>query len=148
MIQPVQYVAERIAQRYAHPSRTAYLYLFQIKADTDLTSPVPDPESVVAAWVDQGAGLASAPIELAVEQCAATYNLKLRMTRPRTPDERRRQMARCVMFTAAQSSEDTVNIHLVSRALAFSPKGDRVADEEWKPTGDGGWYSVYNPDRA
>jgi hypothetical protein len=146
MSQPVQYVAERIAQRYAHPSRTAYLYLFQIKPEGDLTSLVPNAESVVAAWVDQGAGLAPAPIEAAVEQCSHVYNLKLKMTRPKTADERRRQMARSVMFTAVQATEDTVKVHLVSRALAFSPKGDRIADEEWKPTGDGGWYSVYNPD--
>jgi hypothetical protein len=146
-MEPVQSVVEQIAKRYAHPGRAAYLYLFQMKPDSDLTHLVPDVESVLAAWMDEGQGLTPTDIETAVDHCTATYNLKLKTIRTRISEERRRQMARSVVFTVVQSGEDMVKVTLVSRALAFSPKGDRTAHEEWKPTEDGGWYSAYRPDR-
>jgi hypothetical protein len=37
-------------------------------------------------------------------------------------------------------------VHLWSRALGFSPKGDREAFEQWEQAEDGVWFSAYRGD--
>jgi hypothetical protein len=139
----IEFVAGRIAARYAHPGRTAYTYLFQLKPDSDFGPLVPDPESVIVAWMDEGNGLLPAPTDTAVEHCRAVLANKTDLTTPRkiTSHERRQMMARSILFTVTQPA-DLVEVRLLSRALVFSPKGDREANEQWRPTGEG-WYSAY-----
>ncbi|MEP7287472.1 MAG: hypothetical protein ABI947_17075 [Chloroflexota bacterium] len=141
---PADYVAERIAARYGHPARVAHLYLFRLKPDSDLTAIVPSVETVLTAWVDEGSGLGPTSAARAIEQCQAVYGVELKTSRPTTPLERRRQMARSVLFTVEQPDVDSIEVQLMSRALAFSPKGDRAAHEVWHRSGEG-WYSAYQP---
>ncbi len=145
---PTDYVAARIAERYAHPGRAAYTYLFRLKPDRDFGPLVPDPESVVSAWLDEGGGLAPVPVESAVEHCRAALAAKPDLTRPQqtTSHQRRQMMARSILFSVDQREENLVKVRLLSRALHFTPKGDREAFEEWRPTG-GGWYSAYRPEQ-
>ena len=137
-------VAERIAQRYAHPGRAAYAYLFRVKPGSDLTRMIPDTESVLAAWLDEGSGLSAAPAALAVEHCTITRGTGLNRKHAQNAQERRQQMARAIQFTVTQIDENLIEVHLVSRALLFSPKGDREAHEQWRRSADG-WYSAYLP---
>ena len=134
--------AERIAQRYAHPGRTAYAYLFRLEPGSDLTRVIPEPETVLAAWIDEGSGLSLALAALAVEHCTATRGTGLNRKRALNAQERRQQMARAIQFTATQVDETLVEVHLVSRALLFSPKGDREVHEQWRRSVDG-WFSAY-----
>jgi hypothetical protein len=142
----IEFVAGRIAARYAHPGRTANTYLFQLKPDSDFGPLVPDPESVIAAWMDEGNGLLPAHIDIAVDHCRAVFANKTDLGTPRkmTSHERRQMMARSILFTATQPAADLVEIRLLSRALVFSPKGDREALEQWRPSGED-WYSAYRP---
>jgi hypothetical protein len=141
------YVAARIAERYGHPGRAAYTYLFRLKPGSDFGPLVPDLASVLAAWMDEGDGLQPVPVEAAVEHCRAALNSKPVLSRPQrlTPHQRRHMMSRSILFSVEQPAEDLVTVRLVSRALHFSPKGDREAFEQWRPTGDG-WYSAYRPE--
>jgi hypothetical protein len=41
-----------------------------------------------------------------------------------------------------------VQVRLLSRALHFTPRGDREAFETWQPGEGGVWYSVYTPREA
>lgn len=141
----VDFVSAEIARRYAHPGRTAYTYLFRLKPESDLGLMVPTTESVMAAWMDEGGGLQPAPVQTAIEHCKALYEARLNTSRPANSHERRRRMARSILFTVIQTSETAIMVHLLSRALAFSPKGDRDVIEEWRPTVTG-WYSAYQPD--
>jgi hypothetical protein len=143
----IEYVAGRIAARYAHPVRTAYTYLFQLKSGVDFGPLVPDSESVIAAWMDEGNGLLPAPIDTTVDHCRAVFANKTDLSTPRkmTSHERRQMMARSILFTAIQPAADLVEVRLLSRALIFSPKGDREANEQWRPSGEG-WYSAYRGD--
>jgi hypothetical protein len=139
------FVAAAIAQRYAHPGRFNYLYLFQLKPEADFTPLVPALDHILAAWIDEGEGLRPVSADLGVERCRLTYDIGLEHKRPKGSHERRMQMARSVLFAATQPDEDTVEVRLLSRALVFSPKGDREAHEVWHP-GGAGWYSVHQPD--
>jgi len=140
----IEFVAGRIAARYGHPGRTAYTYLFQMKPDGDFGPLVPDSESVITAWMDEGSGLLPAPIDTAIEHCRAVHANKTDLTTPRkmTSHERRQMMARSILFAVTQPAADLVEVRLLSRSLVFSPKGDREAQEQWRPTGEG-WYSAY-----
>jgi hypothetical protein len=142
----VDLVAEKIARRYAHPERKAYTYLFRLKPDRDFNAIVPEASSVTSAWVDEGNGLLSSPIDSAVEHCQKVYEARLVRSRPQNSQERRRQMARSIQFTVTQPSEDQIEVHLISRAIAFSPKGDREVTEFWRRTADGDWYSAHRPE--
>jgi hypothetical protein len=141
-----EFVANRIAQRYANPARSAYAYLFQIKPDADFSSLIPPPEIVIAAWVDEGNGLQPTSPLSAVERCQTTKQAvsDLATPRQRTSHERKQTMARSVLFSVAQLSESMIEVHLVSRSLAFTPKGDREVSEAWHQSGDS-WFSAYQP---
>jgi hypothetical protein len=146
MTEATDFVAAKIAQRYAHPGRHAYLYLFQVRPDADFMPLVPSEASVIAAWIDEGEGLTSVGPSQAVERCRVTYEIGLQHKRPKGSHERRLQMARCVLFSTVQPDENSVQVKLVSRSLVFSPaKGDREAHEVWRRGGEG-WYSEYQPD--
>lgn len=137
-------VAERIARRYAHPGRAAYVYLFRLKLESDLTPLIPATEWVVTAWLDEGSGLSPASAALTVEHCAATRSTGLNRRHAQTATERKQQMARAIQFIVTQLDDKLIEVHLVSRALLFSPKGDREVHEQWRPASDG-WYSAYQP---
>ena len=140
-------VTARIVRRYANPARTAYLYLFRLKPGGELGPIVPEADSVLAAWADEGEGLLSTPPDEAVRKCAAAHAVGLEIAQtPQklTPHQRRQLMARSILFTVEQISDSVINVHRFSRALAFSPKGDRKVTEEWHPSNEG-WYSSYRP---
>ncbi len=145
------FIADRIAARYANPGRAAYLYLFQVKAGSALEAMPPDTHDTLAAWYDEGDGLAPAVAEDAAARCRATFGL-LQMVgeqgrRLIAPADRRRLMARLVVFSVAVPSETgelPAKVELFSRALAFTPKGDRRATETWKRSPEG-WFSAYVP---
>jgi len=138
-------VAARIVERYSNPSRKAYTYLFRLQADASLTALVPSATDVLAAWVDEGHGLMPTAPSEAVARCQAAAQVKPHVEPPRslTPHQRKQMMARAIQFSARLVAEDEIALHLVSRALAFSPKGDREVIETWRRTTDGVWYSVY-----
>jgi hypothetical protein len=142
------YVAARIAERYANPARAAYLYLFHLKPGSGFSPLAPDPELILSAWVDEGTGLASVPVEAAVERCRAAIAAKPDLSKPQqlTPHQRRQMMSRSILFTVEQPSDKIVTVRLLSRALHFTPKADREAFEEWHPTSGGGWFSAHRPD--
>ncbi len=146
MVAALDEVAAQIARRYAHPGRKAYTYLFRLKPDADFRAIVPALDSALTAWVDEGAGLAAAPLDTALDHCRAVHNAGADLQRQPglTSQQRRQLMARSILFTVTQRSEDVIEVHLSSRALAFSPKGDREVTEEWR-RGESGWYSAYRP---
>jgi hypothetical protein len=147
MVDPLDFVTQRLVERYGHPARTAYLYMFRIKADSNFSLLIPESESIIAAWVDEGSGLALTKADEALERCGMTKSVKTVSEGPRklTSHQRKQMMARSVQFSVVQSSPDLVEVHLMSRSLGFSPKGDRETHELWRPTGDG-WYSAYKPE--
>ncbi len=138
-------VAGRIRDRYATPSRKAYTYLFWVRDAAALEALIPTPEQTIAAWVDEGAGLLPLDGAEAVRRCA-----EARARRPQdrpsgqlSPHERRQMMARAILFTLTPVRPDQINLNMWSRALGFSPKGDRQAFEQWEQTDDGLWFSAY-----
>ncbi len=137
---PEATIAEKIIARYGHPARTAYLYLFQLEPNADRSSLIPHADEVTGAWIDEGMGLQPANATSVIERCTTTRGLPL--TRPANPHERRLFMARVVTFTFMQTTPDEYQVTLISRALRFTPKGDRTAIETWRPA-DGSWYSAY-----
>jgi hypothetical protein len=146
-VDAVHYVTSRIVARYGHPARAAHLYLFRIVPGSDIALLPPDPQSVMMAWVDEGDGLTPVVPGEAVARCqkarAALENYKT--NRPLT----QRLMARIVVFSVEEhKSASQVIVELFSRALAFTPKGDRRVTETWRPNADGtdGWYSAH-PDQ-
>lgn len=141
-----EYVADRIAARYASPGRAAYLYLFWLKPGSDFSPLTPAPDTMIAAWVDEGGGLSPSPPALAAERCAATHHLARTIGRPANAQQRRQRMARSVQFTITAADNETISVRLVSRSLAFSPRGDRTVQEEWHRSGEG-WYSAYRPEQ-
>ena len=145
---PLQIVAGRIRDRYATPSRKAYTYLFWVHVSGTHEALIPAADAVIRAWVDEGAGLLPSDREEAVRRCAAT-----REQRPQdgpsgqlSGHARRQMMARAIVFTLEQTGAGQIDVHLWSRALGFTPKGDREAHEQWECTVDGEWYSAYRGD--
>jgi hypothetical protein len=143
---PLDFVTGRIVARYGHPARAAYLYMFRLRPGADFSPILPPQEAALAAWVDEGDGLLPTPIEAAIERCRAALEIRPDVDKPQrlTAHQRRQMMARSVFFSLEQTAEGLIEVHLQSRSLAFSPKGDRIAHETWRPTRDG-WYSAYRP---
>jgi hypothetical protein len=81
----------------------------------------------------------------AVARCQAAAQIKPHAEPPHslTPHQRKQMMARAIQFSLRAVTEDEIALHLVSRALGFSPKGDREVIEAWRRTAEGVWYSVY-----
>jgi hypothetical protein len=144
---PTEAVALKIVERYSHPGRTAYLYLFQLKPGVDFASLIPEASGVIAAWIDEGANLVATPVDTALAHCKTTQEIAPNRDVPQklTSHQRRQMMARAILFSVNQLDADEVEVHLVSRALIFSPKGDREVNEKWLRSGDS-WYSAYQPD--
>ncbi len=142
---PLDFVAERLVERYSHPSRTAYLYCFRLQPGTDFAPLIPDLAAVIIAWVDEGAGLAVLPADAAISRCQTALvsqsALALKPARPTTSHERRQTMARLISFSIERQAVDQISVDLFSRALAFTPKGDRRVTETWRPA-EGTWYSA------
>lgn len=145
---PAAIVAGRIRDRYATPARRAYTYLFRMRPGASLDALIPDPESVIAAWVDEGAGLLPAPPAEAVRRCAAAREVRPHDLPPAqlSPHQRKQMMARSILFIATPQDADRVEVHLWSRALGFSPKGDREARETWLRAAGDFWYSAHRDD--
>jgi hypothetical protein len=142
---PVEFVANRIVERYNHPSRTAYLYMFWVAKGTDTAPLIPDASGVIAAWVDEGDGLIRTDADDAVKRGLAALEQKT-FAAPQNTHERRTAMARSLVLTIEQTSESLVEVDLLSRAL-HSAKAQRHAYETWKPTSEGNiWYSAYRPE--
>ena len=141
-------VAQKIVQRYAHPERKAYLYMFRLIPGSDFDSLVPAKADVVAAWVDEGDDLLPATVDVALAACAGIREIHTTDAGPRklTSHQRRQLMARSVLFSVQATTPDLIEVRLMSRALTFSPKGDREAHERWRRTGVD-WYSAYQPER-
>lgn len=141
----LDHVAARILERYSNPSRRAYTYLFRLRPQTALTSLVPSAEDVLSAWVDEGEGFQPLEPPQAVARCQQAAQIKPHTETPHTltPHQRKQMMARAIQFSLWHVAEDEITLHLVSRALGFSPKGDREVIETWRRTSEGVWYSVY-----
>ena len=144
-----EWIANRIAVRYANPARRAYLYLFQLEAGTDFMPIPPDSGRVISSWFDEGGKLAHSPTETAIEHCRILHTA-LHAYDPIPPGKfiTRQMMSRIVVFSVAlveAEAEPTMSIDLFSRALAFTPKADRRVTELWKQGGEG-WYSTYTGD--
>src|SRR5258706_1469821 len=98
-------VTARIVRRYANPGRAAYMYLFRLKPGSELgplQRLVPEPDSVLAAWADEGEGLLSTPPDEAVRRCATAYAVGVEIAQtPQklAPHQRRQLMARSILFT-------------------------------------------------
>ena len=142
-------VAGRIVDRYSTPARQAFTYLFRLKAGASLDALIPDAESVLSAWVDEGSGFQPTPPDQAVARCREASQIRPHADQPHrmTPTQRRQMMARAIQFTAVQTDPATVVVDLASRSLGFSPKGVHTVQEIWKCTAGGVWYSAYRPDR-
>jgi hypothetical protein len=140
------YVSERIAQRYAHPGRAAYLYLFRLQVGSDFSALVPSIAQVIEAWIDEGQGLKSADPASVIAACSIVRDAKLQFSKPTDSPSRKRQMSRAVLFSVDQTDDDSINVRLISRAVSFTPKGDREVNELWRRTGTGeAWYSTHRP---
>ena len=152
IVDPFTFIAGRIVERYSHPSRTNYLYLFQLLAGADFAPIVPALSQIDQAWVDEGEGLQPIEVVMACQRCQATidrlHNDSTEGRKPQQRDDRRRLMARQVSFSitapAIITSESVVLVDLFSRAIAFTPKSDRRVTETWRSF-EGGWYSAYKP---
>ncbi|PJF35949.1 MAG: hypothetical protein CUN49_07935 [Candidatus Thermofonsia Clade 1 bacterium] len=144
-IEALDHVAARIVARYSNPSRKAYTYLFRLRLGAPLTALVPAVSDVIAAWVDEGSGLLPTEPHEAVARCQSAARIKPHTEPPHTltPHQRKQMMARAIQFSLQPVAEDEIALHLVSRAIGFSPKGDREVVEAWRCTDDGTWYSVY-----
>ncbi len=143
----VDLVAHKIVQRYAHPERKAYLYMFRLQPGSDFSAIVPAPENILAAWVDEGNGLLPAAVDSALVACSAAREIHINSRTPGklTTHQRRQLMARSVLFSVEATAPDLIEVRLRSRALTFSPKGDREILERWQRTG-ADWYSAYQPE--
>lgn len=143
----LDFVSRRIMERYSNPARRAYLYLFRLKPDSDFAPIVPIGDAILTAWIDEGNGLALMPTDESIERARAA--LDLRSNLHRLPQRTMRQtMARVVVFSVVQSAAALIAVHLLSRALMFSPKGDREVHEQWRPIDNSEgkiWYSAYQP---
>lgn len=149
---PLAVVTEKLLYRYNHPSRKAYVYVFQLAEDADLPQIiVPTADRILAAWVDEGYGelrATDAASAAALANAAALIKPQAGAPHPLTAHERRQMMARIITFCLKEAEEDgesVVRLHLYSRALGFTPKGTREAFETWRKTSDGIWYSSYQP---
>jgi hypothetical protein len=144
---PLEAVALKIVERYSHPGRTAYMYLFRVTPESDFTALIPSASDVIAVWMDEGNNLEQSPIDTTIAHSTVTRNAAPTLTAPQklTSTQRRQMMARVVVFSVSQLNDDEVEVHLVSRPLIFTPKGDREVTEKWRRSADG-WYSAYQPD--
>src|SRR5689334_15339135 len=104
---PLEAVALKIVERYSHPGRTAYLYLFQLPAETDFAPLIPNADVVIAAWMDEGDKLSPSPADTAVALCRATKELAPNLTRPQklSSQQRKQMMARSILFSVRQLNE-------------------------------------------
>lgn len=144
----IRLILNRLLNRYSTPGRTNYCTLFLMRADSSFNVLIPDPAQCLAAWVDRGSGLQSAPVDQAVTMLQAERDPALAAVDRGTltdSESRRAQMTRVIIFTIYQTAEDEIHVDLFSRALHYSPKGDRIAHEMWRTAEDGTWYSVYTP---
>ncbi len=141
----LDHVAGRIVERYSNPSRKAYTYLFRLRHEAPLSALVPPANAVLSAWVDEGQGFRPTELLEAIKRCEQAAQVKPHTQTPHTltPHQRKQMMARAIQFKLQQVAEDEIRLHLVSRALSFSPKGDREVIETWRRTAQGLWYSVY-----
>lgn len=143
---PTEIVAAHIVQRYANPARKAHVYLFRLRPGAPLDVLPPQAESVLAAWVDEGQGLHLSLIDEAIQRCAAAMQLRATSSAPPPLALRKQWMARAAQFSLTQPDPEHVEVQLMSRALAYMPKGDRRALEIWQRAADGVWYSAKQPD--
>ncbi len=142
---PLDHIAARIVERYRNPSRKAYMYLFRLSADALPSAVVPEAAHLLAAWVDEGRGLLATDPSEALRLCTLAQQIKPHTDSPQalTPHQRRQMMARIIQFSVRPVAADEIAVHLVSRALGFTPRGDREVVEDWRQTPDGVWYSAY-----
>src|SRR5258708_28328290 len=104
-IDPADWVANRIVERYGRPGRSAYLVMFRLKEGSDFSGVTPKPDSIEAAWIDAGSGLLPAKVEAALARCETLRAVHTPADAPHrlTSDERRQMMARCILFSVVQS---------------------------------------------
>jgi hypothetical protein len=139
-------IIDQIIRRYSNPSRTTFMYMFRLPIEADFSGIVPPASSVLFSWVDEGSGFQSTQPVDAVQLCASIRQLHLidKPQRRLTSTERRQMMSRTVQFSLKSEADDLIVVHLVSKAITFSPKGDREVYEHWR-LGSTGWYSAHRP---
>jgi hypothetical protein len=135
----VEFIVGKLVERYSHPGRVSFMYMFRLAPGTDFEPLLPAAAVIQDAWMDEDTGLV--PVEAAVALAHCRETLVVSKARPTNRQERRRQMARVVSFIVLPQTATQVVVELSSRALLFSPKGDRRVTEIWHPA-EGGWYSV------
>ena len=142
----VNSVINQIIRRYSNPARATFMYLFLLPLDADFSGVFPAPENVLTTWVDEGSGFQATPADEAVRLCAAIQRLHIIDSAEHrlTSTERKQMMARTIQFSVEQKADDFIVVHLVSKAITFSPKGDREVYEHWR-LGSAGWYSAHRP---
>lgn len=148
----IRIILSRLLTRYSTPGRTNFCTLFLMRADSDFDALIPDPAHCLAAWADRGSGLQSMPVDQAIGMLQAEHDPAIATVERGTltdSESRRAQMTRVISFTiyqvATPDGQDEVQVDLYSRALHYSPKGDRIAHETWRTAEDGTWYSLYVP---
>ncbi|MBX3080218.1 MAG: hypothetical protein KF716_01205 [Anaerolineae bacterium] len=140
-------VINQIIRRYSNPARATFMYLFLLPLDADFSGVFPTPETVLTAWVDEGSGFQVTPADEAVRLCSGIQQLHIIDSAEHrlTSTERKQMMARTIQFSVEQKADDFIVVHLVSKAITFSPKGDREVYEHWR-LGSTGWYSIHRPE--
>ena len=141
-------VAAQIVRRYNNPERKVFAYLFQLTPEADFRPLIPSPTAVIAAWMDEEGGLIETPVETAIAHAYAIAAIpKPRMYHAGnyTPFQRKQMLARTVLFSVRERDADTVEVHLFSRSVVFTPKGDHDGYELWTRDGDGDWYFAHRP---
>lgn len=140
-------IVSRLLTRYSNPARMAYTYLFNVTPDADMTAIFPASATVLAAWVDEGGGLQPTPTAEALRLSETVREARVahHTSHKLTPHERRQMMARLILFSVERKEEGLIVVHLISRSLGFTPKGDREVYEHWR-LGEQGWYSAYRPE--
>ena len=122
------------------------MYLFRLPIEADFSGIIPAETSILTAWVDEGGGFQLTPPADAVALCTTIRGLHLidKGEHRMTSTERRQMMSRTVQFSLEPKADDLIVVHLVSKAITFSPKGDREVYEHWR-LGSAGWYSAHRP---
>lgn len=141
----VAFVTQQIIRRYSNPARIAHSFLLRIPPDADFVPLLPAAEIALQAWSDNGTGLVEATADQTLSYCRSIADRAFDQAQGMNAADRKQLMARIILFSVAQVADDEIAVHLLSRSLTFKGKGDRDVIEQWKPSADGGWYSVYRP---
>jgi hypothetical protein len=144
----LEQVVGRLLRRYANPERKVFAYLFRLHPEADFAPMLPNSESVIESWIDEGEGLTVTPTATALARMQAI----MAIVKPRvynaanhTSLERKQLLSRSVLFSLRPLDTETIEVHLYSRAVLYTPKGDHDGYEVWRHDADGEWYFDHRP---